>query len=162
MDGTTSGPIFLLVRRANAADFMYSNFVSVSSRRLDGRVFYAFTSVHYLVHTLKNGLLFFFFSFLFFLHLLVVIIVTCSWGFPIPVIAVSVFLVAGLVSVPLLSPCSFREEQKNTNLSRMRFKSYFVTLVLSNFSDSLDYVELKGEGETGLGWCTTPSPFRKC
>lgn len=39
MDGTTSGPIFLLVRRANAADFMYSNFVSVSSQRLDGRVF---------------------------------------------------------------------------------------------------------------------------
>lgn len=64
MDGTTSGPIFLLVRRANAADFMYSNFVSVSSRRLDGRVFYAFTSVHYLVHTLK--MVYYSFSFLFF------------------------------------------------------------------------------------------------
>lgn len=73
-----------------------------------------------------------------------VIIVTCSWGFPIPVIAVSVFLVAGLVSVPLLSPCSFRGTEKH-NLCRMRFKSYFVPLVLSSFSDSLDYVELKGE-----------------
>lgn len=137
MDGTTSGPIFLLVRRANTADFMYSNFVSVSSRRLDGRVFYAFTSVHYLVH-FKNGLLFFFF-FLFFTlvsgyycYLFVgfphsrysSICIPCRWTCICPIV------------VPLFIP---RGTEKH-NLCRMRFKSYFVPLVLSSFSDSLPFM----------------------
>jgi len=40
-DGTTSDPVFQLVRKANAADLCTVILFPVSSRRLDGRVFYA-------------------------------------------------------------------------------------------------------------------------
>lgn len=123
---------FSLVRRANAADFMYSNFVSVLSRRLDCRVFYALL-VFIIWYTLKM-VYYSFFSFLF-LHLLVVIIVTCSWGLLIPVIAVSVFLVAGLLFCICLIVVTWfitRGTEKH-NLSRMRFKSLFCPFNVANF-----------------------------